>query len=164
MRILLSLGSNQGDRAGNLRAAVRALNERDGVRVAAVSRGYATAPMGVVDQPDFLNAAVVVETELTPLELLDAVKEIETRLGRGATYRWGPRVIDIDIVLAEDTVITSDMLTLPHPEFRSRAFVLKPLAEIAPDDIDPLTGKTVAELARAPEAVGRVVKTDIRFL
>ncbi len=156
MRVQLSLGSNQGARCDNLQRAIQALEELDGVQVTAISRCYETAPLGKVDQPWFLNMAVEVETAVEPLELLKAVKAIETRLGRRPDGRWEPRPIDIDIVLWGDRVMDSEELTLPHRAFRGRAFVLVPLAEIAPDSVDPISGMTVAELAGRPEAQGAV--------
>lgn len=155
--VRLSLGSNVGDRAGNLGSAIAGLRETLGVRVDKVSRCYQTEPLGITDQPAFLNLAVEIETALEPLELLNAVKDIEARLGRTPTPRWGPRAIDIDIILWGSLAMETERLTIPHPEFRKRAFVLAPLAEIASDAVDPVSGLTVAELASRPEAKGRVV-------
>jgi 2-amino-4-hydroxy-6-hydroxymethyldihydropteridine diphosphokinase len=148
-RVLLSLGSNLGDRADYLRRAVEALASLPDTRLAAQSSIHETAPWGVTDQPSFLNLAVEIETALGPLELLNAVKAVEVRLGRTPGSHWGPRVIDIDLVLWQDKVMKTDALELPHPRFRERAFVLLPLREIAPDAVDPVTGRTVAELASA---------------
>lgn len=152
-RVFLSLGSNLGDRKASLADAVRALAALPETAVKAVSRLYDTAPWGKTDQPRFLNAAAEIETALGPLELLNAVKALEAGLGRRPGPRWGSRVIDVDIVLFGDTVMDTPELTLPHPRFRERAFVLAPLAEIAPDAPDPVSGKTVAELlALLPDA------------
>ncbi len=158
MRYHLSLGSNAGDRRAHLDAALRALEALEGVAVTAVSHGYETEPMGDVDQPPFVNIAVEVETDYGPLKLIEAVKRIEADLGREPSVRWGPRTIDIDIVLCGDQVIETERLTVPHKGFRNRAFVLVPLAEIAPGAVDPVTGETVAELAAQPGLKGRVVK------
>ena len=158
VRALSGLGGNMGDRNANLCAALRVLAELDGVTVHKVSHCYETEPMGCTDQPLFLNLAVEIGTVLEPLELLAAVKQIEGDLGRTPTHRWGPREIDIDIVLWGTCVLESDRLTLPHKEFRTRAFVLEPLAEIAGDAVDPVTGATVAELASSFEAQGAVTK------
>jgi len=160
MRVHLSLGSNLGDRPARLREALRALGHLEGTQLLVLSRCYETEPLGPAEQPAFLNLAAEIETALTPLELLNAVKDIEARLGRTASERWGPRVIDIDLILWGGRVMADAQLTLPHREFRGRAFVLRPLAEIAPDAIDPVTGKTVAELAAAPEAQGWVEQRD----
>ncbi len=159
-QVFLSLGSNLGDRRGNIEAALDSLASWPGIRLARSSHCYETEPYGNIDQPLFLNAAAEIWTELAPMELLNVAKEIETRLGRVPSTHWGPRAIDIDIVLWGGTRLETTRLTLPHAEFRKRAFVLVPLAEIAPEAVDPVTGKTVAELAGSPDAVGRVTKSD----
>ena len=130
--VALALGSNVGDKAGALRRALAALAAEPGIAVAAVSRFYRTPPWGKTDQDWFVNAAALVRTDLGPNALLDRLKAIETTLGRTPSERWGPRVIDIDIIAYDDLALTSDRLTLPHPEALKRAFVLVPLAEIAP--------------------------------
>jgi 2-amino-4-hydroxy-6-hydroxymethyldihydropteridine diphosphokinase len=129
----LGLGSNEGDRLHNLRAARNALVLHE-VAVEAVSSVYETAPQGeILDQPDFLNAAVRVRTALGPEELLDAVKAVERDIGRKpGGLRHGPRPIDVDVLLLGDVVYTSDRLSLPHPEVPSRRFVLEPLLELDP--------------------------------
>lgn len=129
----LSLGSNLGDRAAHLAAAIEALRAISGIEVEAVSSLYETPPWGDEDQGPFLNAALEIRTSLEPMALLDAVKAIEARLGRAETRRWGPRVIDIDIVHMAGVSMATPRLTLPHPHWRERAFVLVPLAEIAPE-------------------------------
>jgi 2-amino-4-hydroxy-6-hydroxymethyldihydropteridine diphosphokinase len=130
----LGLGSNQGDRLANLRAARDALG-RHGVEVVASSSVYETAPQGeVTDQPDFLNACVAIRTELEPEPLLDLCKRVERELGREAGGpRHGPRAIDVDLLLLGDLIYRSDRLTLPHAEVASRRFVLEPLLELDPD-------------------------------
>jgi 2-amino-4-hydroxy-6-hydroxymethyldihydropteridine diphosphokinase len=130
----LGLGSNEGDRLRNLRAARNALVLNE-VAVEAASSVYETAPQGeVLDQPDFLNAAVRVRTALGPEELLDAVKAVERDLGRApGGVRHGPRPIDVDVLLLGDLVYTSGRLSLPHPEVTSRRFVLEPLLELDPE-------------------------------
>jgi len=156
----LALGSNLGDREAALRGAVEAVGRLRGMRVVAVSHGYETAPWGVADQPAFLNAAAVVATCLEPLEFLRALKDIEQQLGRApGGPKWGPRVIDIDIILWGDRVVSEPGLELPHPEFRRRAFVLAPLAEIAGGAVDPVTRLTVAELATRPEVEGTAIRS-----
>ena len=154
----LSLGSNVGDREENLRAALRTLKNIVGIRVTATSHCYESKPVGKTDQPAFLNMAVSVETKLTPSDLLGKLKRIEKQLGRTPSERWGPRTIDIDIVLWGDRVFETECLTIPHREFRNRVFVLTPLAEIAAGAVDPVTGKTVAQLAALPEAEGDAVQ------
>lgn len=158
--VYLSLGGNLGDRAEYLRAAIDALGAVPGVRVMRVSGVYETAPFGPIEQPSFLNLAAEIETVLEPLELLNAVKEIERRLGRRPRAHWGPREVDIDIILWDDSVVETAELTIPHREFRNRAFVLQPLAELAPNAVDPVTGLAVRELAERPEAQGAVARID----
>ena len=160
MYVQLSLGSNLGDRVSALRMAVQALAAVDSVELRTHSHCYETEPIGIRDQPAFLNMAVEIETELEPLELLKAVKNIEQQLGRKKTTHWGPREIDIDIILWGATVFHSDTLSLPHKEFRQRAFVLVPMAEIAPEAIDPVTGVTIEQLAEGPEVEGWIEKRE----
>ncbi len=143
----LSLGSNLGNRAENLRRALAALDALDGVRVTAVSNCHETLPWGEADQPMFLNLAVEIGTVLAPPELLNTVKRVETEMGREPGARWSARLIDIDLVLWMDRIFDDGTLCLPHRHFRERAFVLRPLAEIAPDAVDPVTGTAVSALA-----------------
>lgn len=140
----LSLGSNLGDRAENLWQAVTAL-EVLGHHYHA-SRLYETAAMYVTDQPAFLNMAVTMVSSYAPVSLLKNLKNIEKEIGRQQSYRHGPRLIDIDIVLCSALQVNQDGLTIPHTSFREREFVLRPLAEIAAEWVDPLTGKTVQDL------------------
>jgi len=129
----LGLGSNVGDRESHLRAAVELLRER-GVEVEAVSSTYETEPVGkVLDQPDFLNAAIRIRTDLEPEELLDVCKEVEQARGRALDApRHSPRPLDVDLLLLGDLELLTDRLTLPHPEVTSRRFVLAPLLELDP--------------------------------
>jgi 2-amino-4-hydroxy-6-hydroxymethyldihydropteridine diphosphokinase len=130
----LGLGSNEGDRLANLRAARDAL-ARHGIEVLAASSVYETAPQGeVTDQPDFLNACLCIRTELDPEALLDVCKRVEDELGRArGGVRHGPRPIDVDVLLLGDLVHSSERLTVPHPEVGSRRFVLEPLLELDPE-------------------------------
>lgn len=130
----LGLGSNVGDRARHLRAAIEMLGER-GMEVEAVSSGYETEPVGeVLDQPDFLNAAIRIRTELEPEALLDVCKQVEAERGRQLDApRHSPRPLDVDLLLLGDLQFSTDRLTLPHPEVTSRRFVLAPLLELDPD-------------------------------
>ena len=143
----LGLGSNVGDRRGHLRSAVELLGEH-GVEVDAVSSLYETEPVGeIIDQPDFLNAAVRIRTELEPQELLDVCKGIEAEQGRMfAGPRHGPRSLDVDLLLLGDLELETERLTLPHPEVRSRRFVMVPLLELDP-------GLTLPDGTRLDEAL-----------
>jgi 2-amino-4-hydroxy-6-hydroxymethyldihydropteridine diphosphokinase len=150
--IHLGLGTNVGDRQANLRAAVAALPPD--VRVLAQSRIYETPAWGVEDQPAFLNMALKGETAFAPDQLLQYLKTLEAQLGRVATYRWGPRVIDIDILFYDDLVMESPGLVIPHPGIAERAFVLLPLAEIAAQEMHPVLERSVEELLAAIDASG----------
>lgn len=146
IRAALGLGSNIGDRLGMLRSAVRSL-QREGMTILAASDVYETPPWGVTDQPLFLNACVVVGTELSPEDLLLFLKETEKKLGRKEGLRWGPRAIDLDILLYDNLLLDSPALSIPHLRLHERAFVLRPLADIVPDWKSPRSGQTVAEMA-----------------
>jgi len=146
--VYLSLGSSLGNRRENLKQALRRLQETPGLRVTKVSRVYRTAPVGVTQQPEFLNLALAGRTTLAPLQLLRVVKEIERTVGRIGERRWGPRVIDIDILMYDSVTMESGELILPHPLMRERAFVMVPLAEIAPN-LELAGGGRAAELAAA---------------
>ncbi len=141
--VYIALGSNLGDRLGNLRAAVRYLEEQ-GVRVKARSAVWETAPVPA-DQPSYLNAVVAGETDLGPRELLRELKAIERALGRRPSRRWGPRPADLDILFHGDSEVDSPELTLPHPRVTERAFVLVPLSEVAAGPL-PVLGKGALEL------------------
>ena len=129
-RVFLSLGSNLGDRRGHLAAARESLAALPGTSLLVASRTYETSPQDVVDQPDFLNQVVCLETLLEPRELLAAAQRVEAGQGRVPGRRFGPRTLDIDILLVEDVEIREPELTVPHPRMMRRAFVLVPLAEV----------------------------------
>lgn len=141
----IGLGSNIGDKPANIHAALKRIAERGAIRVVAVSSIYRTAPWGYLDQEDFANACALARTELEPKALLAEVKAIEAELGRKDGLRWGPRLIDIDILFYGDRELEFPDLVLPHKEMFRRAFVLAPLAEIAPSL--RLGGRSVSEAA-----------------
>ena len=150
--VYLGLGANLGDRRGALTAALRGIEPA--VRVDAVSSLYETAPVGPQDQLAYYNAACRGATSMTPRALLDHVKAVERQLGRSEGPRWGPREIDIDILLFGIEVVEEEGLTVPHLELANRAFVLAPLAEIAAHLLHPLLGKSIEELAAAVDQAG----------
>jgi 2-amino-4-hydroxy-6-hydroxymethyldihydropteridine diphosphokinase len=143
----LGLGSNLGDRVRNLERALEGLRRH--IALEAVSSIYETEPVGVRDQPWFLNLVCVGTTRLKPMALLEFVQELETALGRARGERWGPRAIDIDILAYDDRIVREADLQIPHPRMTERVFVLEPLAEIAPDWRHPELGKTALELREA---------------
>jgi len=132
-RAYLSLGSNLGDRAANLRQAVRLLSGHPDITPAAVSPLYETEPVGVKEQPQFLNMVLAIDTSLSPRQLLAYCQSVEQAMGRVRSERWGPRVIDIDILLMNGIIWQDEVLQLPHPRMLERRFVLQPLCDIAPD-------------------------------
>ena len=143
--VVISLGSNLGDRQGLIHSALDALRELPDSEVSKVSSLYETAPVGKTDQPCFLNAVLKLRTGLTARDLWRHMQRIERELGRLRKERWGPRTIDLDLVLYGNQVIEEKDLTVPHPRYRERAFVLIPLLEIAPELTDPESGKKIRE-------------------
>jgi len=152
MRVGFGLGSNIGDKPANIRQALRLLEERGIARLEAVSRVYRTPPWGVLDQGDFANACAIGRTSLNAYQLLAAVKGIEADMGREPSRRWGPRLIDVDILFLDGCTLDDPELTLPHKELFGRAFVMLPLLEIAPDLV--LDGQSVAEAAKDVDVEG----------
>jgi 2-amino-4-hydroxy-6-hydroxymethyldihydropteridine diphosphokinase len=150
--IFLSLGSNLGDRFTNLQDAIRSLPPN--IQPLSQSQIYETEPWGYTDQPAFLNLVIKGSTELTPQKVLAFIKEMEVFLGRKETFRFGPRLIDLDILFYDDLILDSPDLTIPHPRLIERAFMLIPLAEIAPEFIHPVTRKTIRQLASSMDTTG----------
>jgi len=150
--VFLGTGSNLGDRLGALRAAAALLEPE--AHVIQASCVYETPPWGFKDQPVFLNQVLRVETELRPPALLAFLKSMENKLGRKATFQYGPRAIDLDILFYDDLIYSTDALQIPHPLAAERAFVLVPLLEIAPDFVHPVLGKSIRDLARKVDCSG----------
>jgi len=159
-RAYLSIGSNLGGRAENCIVAVARLAREE--KVLQVSVIYETEPWGTAetaaDQPAFMNVAVEIETQLDPHDLLGTCKRIEEMMGREPGERWGPRIIDLDVLLYEDLIVEDESLILPHPHMHERRFVLQPLADIAPGVRHPVLRKTAAELLRDLGAEGGRVR------
>lgn len=144
----IALGTNLGDKRRQLENALAALQQA-GVTVRRVSPFIETEPYGVTDQPAFLNGVCEVETTLSPQELLAILLKIETQQGRVRTRHWGPRVIDLDLLLYDDQIIDEPNLQVPHPDMENRGFVLQPLAAIAPQVVHPKLGQTIEMLWQA---------------
>lgn len=153
VRAWIGVGSNLDDPPARLEEALTAIDRLPGTRRTATSPFYRTAPVGPPDQPDFCNAVTAVDTALEPLPLLDALQAIEARQGRRRTRRWGPRTLDLDILLYGDRRIDEPRMKVPHPRLHERAFVLVPLAAVAPDTAIPGYGRAAA-LAAALDTGG----------
>lgn len=143
--ILIGLGSNIGDRHKNIVTAIQKLNQYKEINIDKISSLYETKPIGVTAQPDFLNGVISISTILSPLKLLEVCLEVERQMGRTRNERWGPRNIDIDILMYDDFVSQDEVLNLPHPRLHERCFVLVPLQEIA-SQIPIYQGLTAGEL------------------
>ncbi len=146
-QVFLAIGSNLGERRNNINDAVSLLSQIPSVRLIQLSPLIQTDPVGgPPNQKPFLNGAIEISCRLTPLDLLDRLHNIELKLGRVRREKWGPRTIDLDILLFGSEIIQLQQLIIPHPRMAQRLFVLQPLAQIAPDAVFPITGKTVSEL------------------
>jgi 2-amino-4-hydroxy-6-hydroxymethyldihydropteridine diphosphokinase len=150
--VYISLGTNMGDRMGNLRQAASALEAQ--MQVKDHSPVYQTPPWGYTDQAEFLNQVICGETELSPQELLFFLKDLEAQLGRQPSFRYGPRLIDMDILFYDDQVLEVPGLSIPHPKLHERAFVMVPLADLAPEIVHPRLGMTVRDLLENLETEG----------
>lgn len=146
-RCAIALGSNLGNSLGTLEAAIQSLSAINGIAVESYSHWYQTKAIGP-PQPDYLNGCAVLQTTLPPLALLEVLLQLEKHFGRERRERWGPRTLDLDLLLFENLILETPPLQIPHPRMRERAFVLVPLSEIAPDWIEPISGKTVAQLVQ----------------
>lgn len=149
----LGLGSNIGDRENQLNEAIKMLNEYDGIDVLKVSSIYETAPVGYTEQPNFLNLCIGIETTLSVSELLERCLDVEARLHRVRKERWGPRTIDVDVLLYGNEITELPNLSVPHPRMNERAFVLIPLNDIATDVIEPRSNLKIKDLVPNDESV-----------
>lgn len=157
-QVFLGLGTNIGDRMANLQEARTALEAF--AKITTVSSVYETAAWGFEDQAAFLNQVIEIETDLSPYKLLRRLKKVEANLGRVESFRWGPRLIDLDILFYGKRIVRLPMLTIPHKNLHNRAFVLVPLAEIAPDFVHPVLGKTILELRDALPQIEGIEKCN----
>ena len=145
-RVFIGIGSNEGDRLEHVSRAIQRLSHTPGIQVSRMATIYDTEPLGP-PQPEYLNTVIELDTALSPQQLLDALKLLERQLGRvPSAKRWGPRVIDLDILLYDDRVLNEPALIIPHPRMHERRFVLEPLAQLAPTLVHPVLHKTVEEL------------------
>ncbi len=164
-RAYIAIGSNLGDRQAYLEAGLREVAALPNTRLAEVSQAYETPPVGPVAQPDFLNAVFAIETALAPEPLLVALLAAEKKHQRQRRIRWGPRTLDLDLLLYGERVVASADLTLPHPHMHERSFVLVPLCEIAPRLSHPITGQPFAAYraalnGRAAQAIGPLARPE----
>jgi 2-amino-4-hydroxy-6-hydroxymethyldihydropteridine diphosphokinase len=146
VKAYLGLGSNLGNREKNLKGCIKRLKVLRGVKLLCASQFYENEPVGGPPQPSYLNAAVAIETSLNPKELLKILQGVESSFNRLRNVKWGPRTLDIDILLYGNEIVTDDDLVIPHTLMHERLFVLKPLSEIAADAKHPILDKTIAEL------------------
>jgi 2-amino-4-hydroxy-6-hydroxymethyldihydropteridine diphosphokinase len=154
----IGFGSNLGEREEICRKAISLLDKTDGIKVEAVSSFFETEPVGFETQPTFINGAARIQTLLSPDELFSQMRRIEGELGRITKFKWGPRYIDLDLLLFDDLILDEEELTVPHPLMHKRRFVLMPLAEIAPEARHPRLGKTIDELLKTLKCDKKVEK------
>lgn len=156
----IGMGSNLGDREENLSKTLELLRRIEGTEVETFSSSFESEPMYLSEQPDYLNMAAMLSTNLSPLNLLEALLSIENKMGRVRGIKFGPRVIDLDILFFGEQIVNSEALTIPHPLLYERLFVLKPLSEIAGELICPVKQKTVAELLKLSNDNSRISKYE----
>jgi 2-amino-4-hydroxy-6-hydroxymethyldihydropteridine diphosphokinase len=142
----IALGSNMGESLAILEGAIKSLEKTPGITIKAKSSWYRTAPVGGPSQPDYLNGAAILEVQLSPHKLLETLLNIEQEFGRVRQEHWGPRTLDLDVLLFDDLILETPDLQIPHPRMTQRAFVLVPLAEIAPDWIEPVSKEPISQL------------------
>ncbi len=162
--VYIGFGSNIGDRLTHIQNAIHALSKTEGITLEKISSVYKTDPVGYEAQAQFLNGVAAIQTHLPPLSLLHALKNIETAIGRQHRIRWGPREIDLDILVYGDLCLQTEKLVIPHPEMHRRRFVLAPLAEIAPDVVHPVFQETVQTLLERLEDDKSALKAECCFL
>jgi len=154
--VFIGFGSNIGDRFSNVASALIYLQANENIRITKISGLYETEPVGFVGQDDFINGVVCIDTQLSPTALLAVCLSVEKKLGRERSIRWGPRTIDLDILLYDDLVQHTKELIVPHKELAHRRFVLQPLAEIAADAIEPVSKKNISRLLKETPDDSRV--------
>ncbi|MBM3414222.1 MAG: 2-amino-4-hydroxy-6-hydroxymethyldihydropteridine diphosphokinase [Bacteroidetes bacterium] len=157
--VYLLTGSNLGDRIENLNKAAQLINEKAG-KLVVFSKFYQTSPWGPLEQPDYINQALLIETPLSPSSLMELLLCIEEGMGRIRTLKYGPRIIDIDILFFGNKVINTPLVQVPHPAVQNRRFALIPLEEIAASYLDPITGKTISQLLSACQDMGTVLQLN----
>jgi len=153
VKAYLGLGSNIGNRKLQLNEAIKILHAYQGIQVTQVSHIYETEPVGYTNQPKFLNLCIEIETELNPQSLLKCCLATEQQLHRKREIRWGPRTLDVDILLFDDQIIEQDNLSVPHPRMKERSFVLIPLNDIATNQIEPISNKSIGQLVVTDNSV-----------
>lgn len=158
--VYIGFGSNIGDRLAHIQNAIHALSKTEGIALQKISSVYKTDPVGYEAQAEFLNGVAAIQTDLPPLSLLHALKDIEITVGRQHRIHWGPREIDLDILIYGDMCLQTEKLVIPHPEMHLRRFVLVPLAELAPDLVHPVFQETVHTLLDSLEDDKSVLKKE----
>ncbi len=156
----IGFGSNIGDRLAHIQNAIRALSKTEGITLKKISSIYTTDPVGYEAQAQFLNGVAAIQTSLSPLSLLHTLKDIETTIGRKHRIRWGPREIDLDILIYEDLCVQTEKLVIPHPEMHLRGFVLVPLTEIAPNLVHPVFQESIQTLRNRLEDDKSVLRKE----